>query len=533
MTATGGRVVMALAAKLTMRQGQSMVLTPQLLQAIKLLQMPNVELSAFIENELTSNPLLERAEEREGLSQAAAEGEPAPPTEETPVEPGDWASETLETDAAGLAANLGTEVENAFDADRATPTAASAPPDGLSVNSWSGVGGGGSDSHDARDLEAYVAETASLHDHLERQAAILLADPAERMIGLALIDSLDEAGYFIGSLTEIAERLGTSEEVVERILLRMQTLEPTGVFARTLAECLTLQLKERDRFDPAMRALIENLPALAKRDFAHLRRVCCVDDEDLVEMIAEIKRLEPKPGRPFGDPPGAPAIPDVYVTAAPDRSWRVELNSQALPRVLVNDVYAATIRRGAKRDQDKQYVSAQLQSANWLTKSLEQRARTILNVASEIVRRQDAFLVEGVSGLRPLNLKMVGEAIGVHESTVSRATAHKFIQTPRGLFEMKYFFTAAIASTDYGQSHSAEAVRQRIRQMIDGEDPSNVLSDDLIVEHLRKADIVVARRTVAKYRDSLKIPSSVERRKLKMSPFRAARVRDDSLTIEL
>ena len=231
----------------------------------------------------------------------------------------------------------------------------------------------------------------------------------------------------------------------------MQTLEPTGVFARSLAECLALQLRERDRFDPAMEAMIANLPALARRDFALLRKVCGVDDEDLADMIAEIRRLEPKPGRAFGDPPGAPAIPDVYVLAAPDRTWRVELNSQALPRVLVNEIYAAVIRRGASRDEDKQYVSAQLQSANWLTKSLEQRARTILNVATEIVRRQDAFLVEGVSALRPLNLKMIGEAIGVHESTVSRATAHKFIQTPRGLFEMKYFFTAAIPSADSGE----------------------------------------------------------------------------------
>jgi RNA polymerase sigma-54 factor len=399
------------------------------------------------------------------------------------------------------------------------------------VNAWSGTGSGG-DTGETPDLEAYVAEAVSLREHLERQAAILLPDPGERLIGAALIDGLDEAGYFIGSLTEIAERLGSDAETVERLLIRMQVLEPTGVFARSLAECLTLQLRERDRFDPAMEALIENLPALAKRDFTLLRRVCEVDDDDLDDMISEIKRLEPKPGRAYGEPPGALAIPDVYVSAAPDRTWRVELNSQALPRVLVNEVYAAIIRRGAKRDEDKQYVSAQLQSANWLTKSLEQRARTILNVASEIVRRQDSFLVEGVSGLKPLNLKMVGEAIGVHESTVSRATAHKYIQTPRGLFEMKYFFTAAIAS-DSGQAHSAEAVRQRIRQMINEEDAGDVLSDDVIVERLRKAHIVVARRTVAKYRDSLKIPSSVERRKLKASPFRLRPAPSDTLIVEV
>ena len=520
---------MALSAKLMLRQGQTMVLTPQLLQAIKLLQMPNLELTQFIENELASNPLLERAEEREAsLEQVETQGGGFA---EAPAEPGDWAGETLETDAGHLAANLGTEVDNTFDADRTAPAIQSAPAEGLSANAWTGVGAG-PEAGDAPDFEAYVAESVSLRDHLERQAAILLPDPAERIIGAALIDALDEAGYFVGSIVEIAERLGADVERVERVLMRMQTLEPTGVFARSLAECLALQLKERDRFDPAMQAFIENLPALARRDFPLLRRVCGVDDEDLHDMMAEIRRLEPKPGRAFGDPPAAPAIPDVHVSAAADFGWRVELNTRALPRVLVNEVYAAEIRRGAKRDEDRQYVSTQLQAANWLTKSLEQRARTILNVASEIVRRQDSFLLEGVSGLRPLNLKMIGEAIGVHESTVSRATAHKFIQTPRGLFEMKYFFTAAIASSEPGQAHSAEAVRQRIRQMIDDEDPEEVLSDDVIVERLRKADVLVARRTVAKYRDSLRIPSSVERRKMKMASARPRVRRDNSLVVE-
>ena len=521
---------MALSVKLALRQGQTMVLTPQLLQAIKLLQMPNLELTQFIENELASNPLLERAEEREepSLEQVDPQGDGFA---EAAAEPGDWAREGLETDAGHLAANLGTEVENTFDADRTAPAIQSAPAEGLSANAWTGVGAS-PDSSDAPDYESYIAEAVSLRDHLERQAAILLADPTERIIGAALIDALDEAGYFVGSIAEIADRLGADVARVERVLVRMQTLEPTGVFARSLAECLALQLKERDRFDPAMQAFIENLPALARRDFPLLRRVCGVDDEDLLDMMAEIRRLEPKPGRAFGDPPAAPAIPDVHVTAAPNFGWRVELNTRALPRVLVNEVYAAEIRRGAKRDEDRQYVSTQLQAANWLTKSLEQRARTILNVASEIVRRQDSFLLEGVSGLRPLNLKMIGQAIGVHESTVSRATAHKFIQTPRGLFEMKYFFTAAIASSEPGQAHSAEAVRQRIRQMIDDEDPEEVLSDDVIVERLRKADVLVARRTVAKYRDSLRIPSSVERRKMKTASTRARVRRDNSLAVE-
>ena len=244
-------------------------------------------------------------------------------------------------------------------------------------------------------------------------------------------------------------------------------------------------------------------------------------------MIAEIKRLDPKPGRGFGASPEPTAIPDVFVTAAPDSAWRVELNSEALPRVLVNESYAAHIKRGAAREADRQYISTHLQSANWLTKSLEQRARTILNVASEIVRRQDNFLMVGVTGLRPLNLKAVADAIGVHESTVSRATSNKFMQTPRGLFEMKYFFTTSIASNGAGEAHSAESVRYKIKQMIDAEDPREVLSDDVIVARLRQADIVVARRTVAKYRDNLRIPSSVDRRRLKMTPMRGLVDPDD------
>src|SRR3984957_8117816 len=287
----GLAVGMALSARLALRQSQAMVLTPQLLQAIKLLQMPNLELTQFIENELASNPLLERAEEcgEASLEQVEPQGEGFA---EAAPEPGDWAGEALETDVGRLSANLGTEVENTFDADRTAPAIQSAPADTLSANAWTGVGAS-PDAGEAPDLEAYVAEAVSLRDHLERQAAILLPDPAERMIGAALIDALDEAGYVVGSIEEIAERLGAEVGHVERVLLRLQTLEPTGVFARSLAECLALQLKERDRFDPAMQAFIENLPALARRDFAVLRRACGVDDEDLRDMLAEIRRLEP------------------------------------------------------------------------------------------------------------------------------------------------------------------------------------------------------------------------------------------------
>jgi len=514
---------MALANRLAMRQGQAMVLTPQLLQAIKLLQMPNAELAAFIEAELERNPLLERADELPNFDPPAAGSETGPEAAAAP-EPGDWASETLESDPEALARNLGTEIDNAFELDRPPTPAEPVRAEeglGLSATSWSGTGGRGFDE-EAPDLEAYAAAPTSFSEHLTRQAMIVLKDPVDRMIAAALIDALDESGYLTTPLPAIAEQLGAPLARVEAALAALQGLEPTGVFARNLAECLALQLIERDRYDPAMQALVANLPALARRDFATLRRACGVDDDDIADMIAEIRRLDPKPGRAFGPSVEPPAIPDVFVTAAPDNSWRIELNSEALPRVLVNETYAAKIKRNAGREEDRQFLSSSLQTANWLTKSLEQRARTILNVASEIVRRQDGFFIGGVAGLRPLNLKTVADAIGVHESTVSRATSNKFIQTPRGLFEMKYFFTTPIASLANGaeQAHSAESVRFKIKQMIDAEDPADVLSDDVIVARLRQADIVVARRTVAKYRDSLRIPSSVERRRTKMDAFR-------------
>ena len=502
-----------------------MVLTPQLLQAIKLLQMPSAELAAFIETELERNPLLDRADDRPASEPEVHE----PPRQELDATPGDWGSENLESDPGVLAQNLGTEIENAFGPDRAATPGERTPTDegqGLSATSWTGVSGRGA-GDSTPDIEAYLASTETLGAHLTRQAMIVLADPVDRLIAQSIIDEIDDAGYFSGGLEETAARLGAPLARIEAVLARLQTLEPTGVFARDLAECLALQLIERDRYDPAMRALIENLPALAKRDMALLRRICGVDDEDLGDMIAEIKRLDPKPGRGFGASPEPTAIPDVFVTAAPDSAWRVELNSEALPRVLVNESYAAHIKRGAAREADRQYISTHLQSANWLTKSLEQRARTILNVASEIVRRQDNFLMIGVTGLRPLNLKAVADAIGVHESTVSRATSNKFMQTPRGLFEMKYFFTTSIASNGAGEAHSAESVRYKIKQMIDAEDPREVLSDDVIVARLRQADIVVARRTVAKYRDNLRIPSSVDRRRLKMAPMRGLVDPDD------
>jgi RNA polymerase sigma-54 factor len=520
---------MALSAKLMMRQGQSLVMTPQLLQAIKLLQFSSIELASFIEEELERNPMLERVEESGGelpISEAAtpdAQGSDAQFSEPDEPRESDWAGETLATDGAALEASLGTELSNTFDADRSavSPEASTTLTDaGLSATSWTGAVGPPSNG-EAANLEAYVAAKPTLHDHLLEQLALACADPVDRMIGHTLIDAVDEIGYMREDISDIAQRLGTPAARIEMVLAKIHTFEPSGVGARDLAECLAIQLRERDRYDPAMQTLIANLPLLAKREFPTLRRLCDVDDEDLADMVAEIRRLDPKPGRAYSGGPIQPVVPDVTVRAAADGGWHVELNSEVLPRLLVNQTYAAHVAKSRANDSDRSFVSQCLQTANWLTKSLEQRARTILKVSTEIVRQQHAFFAEGVQHLRPLNLKSIADAIGMHESTVSRVTSNKYMSTPRGLFELKYFFTASIAAQSGGQAHSAESVRHKIKAMIERESVGNVLSDDAIVTELRAADIDIARRTVAKYRESLRIPSSVERRREKQTMHRA------------
>jgi RNA polymerase sigma-54 factor len=297
----------------------------------------------------------------------------------------------------------------------------------------------------------------------------------------------------------------------------LQTFDPPGVFARNLTECLAIQLKERDRHDPAMQALLQNLELLARRDLPALRKLCGVGEEDLADMIAEIRNLNPKPGLAFGSSTVQSVVPDVFVKAGPDGAWQVELNSDTLPKVLINQRYYAQVSKTTRNDKDKSYLAECFQTATWLVRALDQRAKTILKVSGEIVRQQDAFFAHGVEHLRPLNLKTVADAISMHESTVSRVTANKYMATSRGIFELKYFFTPAIAAADGGEAHSAEAVRHRIKQLIDAESSREVLSDDTIVDMLREAGIDIARRTVAKYREAMRIPSSVQRRREKQA----------------
>ena len=490
--------------KLEMRQGQSLVMTPQLQQAIKLLQLSNIELTAFVEEELERNPLLER-DDREAASDASDSAEPS-------------AAESGEMKELSLDHTSSQAADDAVDADRDVMNSHVSGSDlagaGGPATDWSRAGKGGSFNDNEYDAAANTSRDISLAEHLHGQLTMATADPVERLIGAHLVDLADEDGYLRADLDEIAERLGVERGLVERVLALTQTFEPAGVMARTLPECLALQLKERDRLDPAMATLLDHLVLLAKHDYATLQSLCDVDADDLDEMVAEIRALTPKPGLAFGTDTTRAVEPDVYIRENPDGSWRVELNSDTLPRVLVNQKYAAEINAVAKSESDRTFISECSQNASWLVKSLDQRARTILKVSSEIVRQQDLFLAKGVAYLRPLNLKTVADAIGMHESTVSRVTSNKYVATPRGLFELKYFFTSSIPASGGGEAHSAEAVRHRIRTLIEAETLNDVMSDDALVERLLGEGIEIARRTVAKYRESMNIPSSVQRRRM-------------------
>jgi RNA polymerase sigma-54 factor len=500
---------MVLTARLELRQGQQLVMTPQLQQAIRLLQLSNLELVQFIDAELERNPLLERDEHAEAPAKETSTESAHDSAESANGAAADDGWLDLAEPVADAAGTLDTDFDNVYPD---TPTADLAAEQNASA--WASLRQrGGSFSDDDINLEAFTAAEVSLKDHLAEQLPLVLATPAERLVGQYLVDLVDEAGYLHADLPSLADKLGAPLAMVEGVLARLQTLDPPGVLARSLGECLALQLKDQNRYDPQIAALLDNLDLLGARNLTALRRAVDVDMEELADMIDEIKRLNPKPGLKFGSVQVQPVVPDVIVRPASDGSWHVELNSETLPRVLVNRSYYTRVSTSASSNKDKDYLMECLQTANWLVKSLDQRARTILRVSEEIVRQQDSFLMHGVQYLRPLNLKTVAEAIKMHESTVSRVTSNKYMATPRGIFELKYFFTSSIASSEDGEAHSSEAVRHRIKQLIDGETGRSVLSDDKIVEKLKGDGIDIARRTVAKYREAMRIPSSVQRRR--------------------
>src|SRR2546425_7739350 len=508
---------MALTQRLEIRQSHALVMTPQLMQAIKLLQLSNLDLAAYVEGELERNPLIERAGENDGEGERrGADREASPGAPAT-----DWAAEGHDESDGAAQQRSGAELDDGppADADAATSRSNGEAPPGYSE--WASTGVGGRDNSDY-NLEAFVSVEATLVDHVAWQLGFAVVDPARRMIGQYLIDLVDEAGCLNGDLALVAEKLGAPAAEIDAVLAILQGFDPPGVCARNLTECLAIQLKERNRFDPAMQALVAHLDLLAKRDLAALRRICGVGEEDLADMIGEVRKLNPKPGLAFGSTLVQPIVPDVFVRPGPDGGFIIELNSDTLPKVLVNQSYYTHVAGSAKGEKDKAYLADCLQTATWLIRALDQRAKTILKVATEIVRQQDAFFANGVQHLRPLNLKTIADAIGMHESTVSRVTANKYMATSRGIFELKYFFTSAIAAADGGEAHSAEAVRHRIKQLIDAESAQDVLSDDTIVERLRAARIDIARRALAENRDAMRIASSVQRRREKQKALGAA-----------
>ncbi|MBB4063784.1 RNA polymerase factor sigma-54 [Gellertiella hungarica] len=510
---------MALSASLFQRQSQSLVMTPQLMQSIQLLQMPHAELLQFIGLEVEKNPLLELASGDDGEDDAPEAREDA--SERTVLnEAGDLSSEWYESENTGAAAGLSREMDANFDdsyagGEGSGPDAATAPLG----EGWTSTGAGG-EGFEPDDLGG---GPPSLLDHIQAQIPFLFDNARDRLAAEAMAGLLEDSGYVDGAaVEELGARLGLSAADRARILAGLQTLEPPGVFARSLKECLAIQLRQLDRLDPMMETLLDHLDLLAKRDFQSLKRLCKATEEDLLAMLADIRRLNPKPGSGFGGGAAESVVADVIVRPGPHASWLVDLNPATQPRVLINQTYHRRVTAGRLRpDEDQNFLGNCLQSANWLVRSLDQRARTILKVAEEIVRQQDAFLLKGIDHLRPLTLKAVADAIGVHESTVSRVTSNKYMETPRGVFELKYFFTVSIAAVEGGDAHSAEAVRNRIRSLIAEESPAAVLSDDDIVEALGKAGIQLARRTVAKYREAMNIPSSVQRRREKQAKARA------------
>lgn len=519
---------MALTPRLDLRQSQQLVMTPQLQQAIKLLQLSNLELADYVSGEVERNPLLEVGDNSEKGGPADEGGERGGSLtdenirESGPDGDGMVASDTsmdsgLDTNSSSdsaLDANFETNIyNNDAVSDRADGSG------GLSSGlSYEGGGTikGGSGAYDDRGLDQTLEGEENLHDYLTRQMAVLFDSPIERLIAAHLIDGVDEAGYVDKDIvSDVAERLEATEDMVEATLTRLQVLEPAGVFARSLSECLAIQLRDLDRYDPAMQALVENLDLLAKREMTALKRLCGVDADDMTDMVRELRALNPKPGHAYGGQEVQPVVPDIFIQKSRAGTWVVELNSDTLPKVLVNSQYVTELESIGGDKEAKVFISDCMSNANWLVKALDQRARTILKVATALVKCQQPFFEHGVRYLKPLTLKDIAEEIDMHESTVSRVTNNKFLSCPRGMFELKYFFTSAISAADGGDSHSAESVKYRLKELIDAESPKKILSDDKLVVMMKAEGIDIARRTVAKYREALKIPSSVQRRRQK------------------
>ncbi len=499
---------MALGPRLDLRQSQSLVMTPQLQQAIKLLALSNLEIEAFIGEAIDANPLLE-----------LGEGANAP---DLPLDAPDIRRTTLGSSPVDQLIGEGRAADDrpldidraALDTDRDTGEGSPGDAD------WGGdfrSSGGGEDGPGI-DERGHQAET--LAQHLHAQVGPASHDPGTALIAHHLIDQLDETGYLPAALRDMVGELGIPLAEAEAALALVQSLDPTGIGARSLSECLALQAQEADRYDPCMARLIDNLELLARGEIARLKRMCDVDDEDFAGMMAELRGYDPKPGLQFGGGAGEPVVPDILISTRPkiagaDDGWDIALNQATLPRLIVNRSYYVEMRGACDDKASRGWLSERLADANWLLKALDQRQKTILKVAAEIVKQQDGFFRQGVSELRPLTLRTVAEAISMHESTVSRVTSNKYLHCDRGTYELKFFFTSGVGAVDGEGGASAEAVKAAIKALIDAENPRAILSDDALVDLLRTKGFDLARRTVAKYREAIGFGSSVQRRRQK------------------
>ncbi|MFL6779749.1 MAG: RNA polymerase factor sigma-54 [Sphingomicrobium sp.] len=481
---------MGLGPRIDLRVSQQLVMTQQLQQAIKLLALNNLEIEAVIAEELAKNPLLE-ARPGEG-----AFGETV--VVRTDQEFGDEAADPTGSDEL-IGSKLGTE-DSPVDMDWREAA--------LETDSLADVGGGpGGD--EAFDFDRLEGGEAGLAEHLLAQ--LRGTGGTVGRLAEAIVRELEETGYLETPLRVIAEECEASLNEAEQALELVQSLDPPGVAARSLEECIALQARAADRYDPAMARLIANLDLLAKGRMADLRRICGVDEEDLADMVRELRAYDPKPGCRFVSKEPEAITPDVFVRKSKG-GWMVELNNAALPRLLVNRRYYTELKSGPQDKQSKAWLSECLAEANWLVKALDQRARTIVKVATEIVRQQQGFFEQGVAAMKPLTLAKVADAIEMHESTVSRVTSNKYLACDRGMFELKYFFGSGVGS-EGGEGAAAEAVKAAIRSIIDEE--AEVLSDDAIAVLLKEKGMDAARRTVVKYREAMGIGSSIQRRRLR------------------
>lgn len=493
---------MALGPRLDLRQTQSLVMTPQLQQAIKLLAASNLEIETFIAEALEANPLLDT-------------GGPADVAEPERIELAPpLAGEEATADQLMLAG--GGEGDAPLDlaaVDRDWDTGDGEAPS-LRDAEWGAASASGGDFDDLPDWEQLRAAEVTLTEHLEGQIGALTRDPETAFIARHIIGLLDEAGYLATPLEEIAEDLGIDFDAAETGLALVQSLDPSGVGARNLAECIAIQAREADRYDPCMAALIANLDLVARGEVERLKRLCRVDDEDFADMLRELRGYNPRPGLAFAPSESSTVVPDILITANASGGWDIVLNEDTLPKLIVNRRYFVELKAGATDKESQGWLKEKLADAHWLIRALDQRQKTILKTAAEIVKQQDGFFRRGVSELRPLTLREVAEQIEMHESTVSRVTSNKYLWCERGTFELKYFFTSGVASAD-GEGASSAAIKARIKALIDAETAKNILSDQQLAEMLQKEGFDLARRTVAKYREAIGIGSSAERRRAK------------------